>query len=326
MDTVVLRRRGFVFARMRPLQLAGQCLGLAGVAGLALLIVGWPPPVAVWFWPVALIALVPYPHKVFVADRDGVTFGLGSDRMKLGWNAVAQIVVAEGAGRLVRVGIRPWPGAVVRTRPWDQVLDALERTQLTGRWRRPRRDKPFALVYDEAITGHSAADLAGRLAAVASAPIAQASVGDDRAPYTVRAPFRSVLPLAIFFLAWNGGIGSAMAVGMMNVIPRAALPLAVAGVGIALILADLLIPRAALATDPAGLRFDGEFLAWSEINAISLGVGVDGTELVIRLDPSAPAALVEPEVRRLLRRVHADPAQLAAAAPTQVRTEAISPA
>ncbi|MGH3392073.1 MAG: hypothetical protein ACRDOO_24635 [Actinomadura sp.] len=340
MDTVVLRRRGWIFVRMRPLNVAAACLGLAGGTGLALVTMGWPPFFPVWIWLVAIIAFVLYPHTVFAADRTGLSFGTGRRRPDLPWDQVAQIVVADGPARGpapdpgVRpaiIAIRAQPGGMAPARrPWDGLLDTLDRLQPGSRWRRTRRDKPFTLAHEETFPGQSAAELASRLRAVASAPVTQATeIGDDRLPYLVRQPFRSVLPAGIFFLAWNASIGSVFAAMMIAVSPRAAIPLAVVGVGAVLMLVDILTPEAALAANRAGLLFDGEFLAWNEITEICLGSGSDGTELVVRLDPGAPAALTEPgepEIRRLLRHVHIDIAQLAGALPPHVRAAAIPPA
>lgn len=79
---------------------------------------------------------------------------------------------------------------------------------------------------------------------------------------------------------------------------------------------DFLIPRETLTVDGTGLRFDGEFLAWNQIEAIEVAPSGNGTELGIRTTGSA--AMVEPHVRRRLPGVRVDPARLTTAAPAHV--------
>ena len=145
---------------------------------------------------------------------------------------------------------------------------------------------------------------------------------EERAPYAVRARFASALPLAALFLAWNGVMGTTWSIGMIHESPHALVPLIVVGLGMNLVLIDLLIPGTALKADGAGLRIGGEFLAWNEIQAIHVALARNDTELTVRT--AGHAALIEAEVRRRLSGVRVDPARLAAAAPAHVAVDLVA--
>ena len=319
MEKVVLRRRGTVFHREQRWQLAGRLLSLAGVAGLPLVLMGWPPV----FLGLSLVAIpvgMLFPFPALTADRDGISFGFGPDRENttIGWDTVTRIVV-EGRGGVVTVAVRALrEGAEPRT-GGRRLLDRIP--LVTGR---RGGDRPFAIVEEATVTGLSAAEVADRIRGVTSVPI---SWSDETGgpSYGVRASLRPVVPLGILAAAWVGGIGSFMVVAAAHDHPVAVISVALAGVGAALTLADHLNPGWALAVTGSGLGFDGEFLAWDEIDAIGVGAGQSDTELLVRLAPGAPAAGVASEARRLLRHVRVDPARLAAAVPPGVRTEAIAP-
>lgn len=89
-------------------------------------------------------------------------------------------------------------------------------------------------------------------------------------------------------------------------------------------MAEFLTPDTVLAADATGLWFDGEFLAWNEIMTIGLAATEDRTEPVVRLRHDAPAAEIEPEVRRRLP-VHVDLARLTAAVPAGMGTALTAP-
>jgi hypothetical protein len=259
------------------------------------------------------------PFRVLTADRYGISTR-GRHERRLGWAGITQVVIFGERGGRVTVGIRARPGALP-TRPWRRVNELLGRLLPDWRLRAPGRDRPFAFVFESACTDRSAHELADRFRAVASVPVTGLGT-EDREPYAVRARFASVLPLAAFFLAWNGVIGTAWSIGMIHEYPHALVPLAVVGVGMSLILIDLLIPGMALTADGVGLRIGGEFLAWNEIKAIDVTLARNDTELTVKT--VGPAALVEAEVRRRLSGVRIDPARLAAAAHSHVAVNLIA--
>ncbi|MCO5974689.1 hypothetical protein [Actinoallomurus soli] len=318
MDEVVLRRRGFGFSPDRPLQLAGYTLGFAGVIGLAVIINGPDALKIVPVWIVMISAFVLYPQKVLTAGRDGVSILSRGGRSGLSWDRITGFVVFGGTGGKVTVGIRTEPDDVPPRRPWIWPAELMRRIAPVPRLRVPDRNRPFAFAYETVCGGTQADGLADRLRNLTSAPVVEVRNADAE-PYAVRAPFRSVVPIAAFLVAWNGVIGTVWAVVALEQDSRALIPLGVMLIGACLILAEQLIPRAALLADGAGLRFGEEFLAWDEIQAIGLGAAAGGTELTIRT--TAAAALVEPEVRRRLTGTHVDPARLAAAVPPGITVD-----
>ncbi|HEX6527621.1 MAG TPA: hypothetical protein VF070_47535, partial [Streptosporangiaceae bacterium] len=126
MEKVILRRRGVVFRWDRPLQLAGECLGLAGMTALVPVVIGWPPPVVLWFWPAAVAVAAVVPVKALVADQDGVSLGSGRERRTIGWDQVTRVVV-EGRGRTTVVGVRTPPEAPAPASARGRSLDLLDR-------------------------------------------------------------------------------------------------------------------------------------------------------------------------------------------------------
>ncbi|MEV5705188.1 hypothetical protein [Actinoallomurus sp. NPDC052274] len=312
MNEVVLRRRGLGFSPDRPLQLAGYALAFVGVAGLAYLIGGRSGLPIIPAWIVVIAAFSLYPQKVLTADRDGVSI---LNRSSLSWDRITQIVVFSGNRGRATVGIRAEPDDAPRARTWPRLPESLRRITPVPRLRVPGRDEPFAFAFETACGGTPAGELADRFRSLTSVPVVEVRRGDAE-PYAVRAPFRSVMPGAAFLLVWNGVIGGAWAALMVRQDPRAGIPLGVMLAGFCLVLADQLIPQAALTADGAGLRFKEEFLAWNEIEAIGLTAAPDGTDLIIRT--AAAAAFVEPEVRRRLAGTRVDPARLTAIAPSHV--------
>ncbi|MGI5321017.1 hypothetical protein [Actinomadura nitritigenes] len=317
MDTVVLRRRGVVSLSDRPLQVAGYALSFVGMAALAYATSGWPAALLMGGWSIIAVgSMTVLPRRVLTADRHGISVGTGRDRRSLRWGEITQLVVSAGRGDQVSIGVRVRPGALP-SRPWDRMKELQRRLFGDARLGAVRRDRPFALAFESGCTASSARELAEQFQSLAPVPVAgpgaESFAGE---PYAVRARFRSGLPFAAFLVAWNGGLGTAWAIGLSREYPHALFPLILIGVGIALIVADVLIPREALRVDGTGLRFKGEFLAWNEIEAIEVAPSGDGTELGIRT--TGPAAMVEPQVRRRLPGVRVDPARLTGAAPAHV--------
>jgi hypothetical protein len=263
-------------------------------------------------------AAVFFPFRVLTADRDGIS--ARDRRRRLSWAQITQVVIFGKHGGRVTVAIRARPNALP-TRPWSRVNELLGRLLPEWRLRAPGRDRPFAFVFESACTDRSAHELADQFRAVTSVPVTEPGT-ENRQPYAVRAPFVSVLPLAAFFLVWNGVIGTAWAIDMIHEYPHALVPLAVAGVGVNLVLIDLLIPGMTLTADGAGLRISGEFLAWNEIEAIDVTLARNDTELTVKTAGSAE--LIEAEVRRRLAGVRIDPARLAAAAPSHVAVNLVA--
>lgn len=302
MDKVILRRRGLVFDWTRPLQVVGQGLGLVGVLALGVPLTGWPPSVDVWLLPAVLVVVAVVPIRALVADRDGVSVGQGRERRTIGWDDVTRIVV-EGRGRTLTVGVRTSPASATPSR------------------RRAGDERPFALAAEVTVAGRSAASVADRIRGVTSVPVVEAGE-TGRSSYRVRASRRSVLPMAVLAVPWTVAIGAVLLSAKVRVHPNAVIMCSILVLGGVLALVDLLTPKWILAATGGGLRFDGEFLGWDEIDAIVVGTGRDGTELLLRLVPGTPAARVAPEVRRTLRRVRLDPARLAAALPPDVAIDA----
>jgi hypothetical protein len=260
---------------------------------------GWPPPVVVWFLPAVLLVVVAVlPIRALVADRDGVSIGQGRERRTIGWDSVTRIVV-EGRGRTPTVGIRTSP------------------TGPTSSRHREGDERSFALAAEVTVAGRSAAAVADRIRGVTSVPVVQAGEA-DRSSYRVRAPRRSVLPMAILAVPWIAVIGAILISTKVRAHPNAVITCAILALGGVLALVDLLTPKWILTASGGGLHFDGEFLAWDEIDAIVVAAGWDGTELLLRLVPGTLAARVAPEVRRTLRHVRLDPARLAGALPPNV--------
>lgn len=288
------------------------------MAALAFVLMGWPPPFILWIW----LAVIPvgalFPFKALAADRDGIALGYGRENGTIDWDTVTRVVV-EGRAGAVTVGVRARPESTVSARP-----NLLDRLPVALRPGRARGDRPFAVTAEVTVAGRSAAEVAERIRGVTSVPVSVAGETDEDASYRVRAPRRSVLPMAIFALVWIGGLGSAVVITTLHDHPGAAIPFILVGVGVLLALADVLTPRWVLAATGNGLYLDGEFLAWDEIDAIGLGIGQNGTELLVRLTPGTRVALIAPEVRRTLPRV--DPARLAAVLPPDLKTDAITPA
>jgi hypothetical protein len=225
--------------------------------------------------------------------------------------------VVEGRGRTTVVGVRTPPEAPAPASARGRILDLLDRLPVAVGRPRVRGDRPFAIAAEASVAGVTAAEAAERIGTVTTAPVAC-----GEASYRVRAPLRSVLPLAVFAVLWVGGIGSPLVATTVHDYLRAAIPFVVVGAGAVLTLADLLTPGWILSASGAGLLIDGEFLAGEEIEAIGLTAVSAGTELRIRLTPGTPPAEVAPEINRTLRDVRLDPARLAAALPPNVRTDA----
>lgn len=322
MDRVVLYRRGAFLPLDRPLQVAGYGLAWAGTIMIGYLFQGWPAVVLMGVMAIAGVAMSVHPIKILTADRDGVSIPNGRRRERLGWEQVSLLAVFSQHGGAVTVGVRSRPDGTPPARPWTQIAESLQhRLQPTTRLRRQRPGKPFTLIFETRCTARSATEPADRLQQVASVPVARPGA-DPAEPYRVRARRRSVLPVAAFFLAWNGVLGTIWATALTREYPHALFPAALIGVGAGLVLADLLIPLMTLTADATGLRFDGQFLAWTEITAITLTHTPGGTDLLVRT--IGPAAAIAPQVRRRLPGVRIDPARLAAAAP-HVAVELVAP-
>jgi hypothetical protein len=317
MDTLVLRRRGVVSLLDRPLQAAGYALGFAGMVAVGYVTSGWPAALLMAGWTIVAVGfLTVFPRRVLTADRHGISAGIGRDQRNFRWDGIAQLVVSAGRGDQVSVGVQARVSALP-PRPLDRVKELQRRLFGDARLGAVRRDKPFALAFESRCMASSARELAEQLQSLAPVPVAGPGTEPHAPePYAVRARSRSALLFAAFLVAWNGGLGTVWAIGLSREYPHALFPLIIVGVGIALIVADFLIPRETLTADGAGLRFDGEFLAWNQIEAIEMAPSGNGTELGIRTTGSA--ATVEPHVRRRLPGVRVDPARLTTAAPAHV--------
>ncbi len=299
MDEVVLRRRRLTRAPARSLLVLAACLGVAGAAALvAVRFSGWAAAAFVALFVIVVAADALFPRKTLIADHDGLRVGSGRRRAAFGWDEVARVIVSARTDRYGAVGVVARDGR-----------DAA------------RRDKPFALAASATFAVPSPAESAQRIRAVAPVPVSLA--GDEgRTSHRVLAVrgapvLRQVAPFFFLF-----PLGEIVPVRVFDDHPGTAYPLAVVALGITLALSEFAAPRTVFAADDLGLWFDGEFLLWGDIRAIRLRARRGGTELLIRPAPGAPAAFVEPEIRRFLPSCLMAPAALRSVAPSHVAIDA----